>query len=119
MARGHEETSISQAGREGGTSREMPTISSLVAIMSIKELRSFSQVPADIKLEVENGLVAPTIGGVDTSREMPTISSLVAVMSIEELRSFSQVPADIKPEVENGLVSPTIGGVDNVIYFTL
>ena len=58
MARGHEETSTSQVGRKRGTSREMPTISSLVATMSVEELRSFSQVPTDIRLEVANGPTA-------------------------------------------------------------
>ena len=37
MVRGHEETSTSQAVRKRGTSREMPTISSLVASMSVEE----------------------------------------------------------------------------------
>ena len=41
----------------------MPTTSSLVAAMSVEELRSFSQVPAGIKLEVADGLTTPTIEG--------------------------------------------------------
>ena len=63
MARGHEETSTSQAGRKRGTSQETPIVSSLVAAMSVEELRSFSQVPADIKLEVVDDPTASTIGG--------------------------------------------------------
>ena len=39
--RGHEEASTSQAGRKRGTPRESPTASSLVAAMSVEELRSF------------------------------------------------------------------------------
>ena len=65
MVRGHEETSTSQTGRKRGTSRETPTVSSLVAAMSIEELRSFNQVPTDIRLEVADDPVAPTIGGAD------------------------------------------------------
>ena len=33
--------------------------------MSVEELRSFSEFPVDIKLEVANCPVAPTIGGAD------------------------------------------------------
>ena len=42
MARGHEEASTSQVVRKRGTPRETPTVSSLVAAMSVEELRSFS-----------------------------------------------------------------------------
>ena len=35
--------------------------------MSMEDLRSFSQVPTDIRLEVANGPVAPTIGGADNA----------------------------------------------------
>ena len=42
MARGHEEVSTSQARHRRGTPREMPTASSLVASMSVKELRLYS-----------------------------------------------------------------------------
>ena len=41
MARGQEKTSTSQAGRKRWTPRELLTESSLVAVMSIEELRSF------------------------------------------------------------------------------
>ena len=67
MTRGHEETSTSQVGRKRGTSWETPTVSSLVVAMSIEDLRSFSQVPANIELEVVDGSVAPTIGGADNA----------------------------------------------------
>ena len=59
MARGHEETSTSQAGRRRGTPLEMPTVSSLFAAMSVGEFRSFSQVPTDIILEVADGAWLP------------------------------------------------------------
>ena len=65
MARDHEETSTSQAKRKRGTSWETPIVNSLVAAMSVEKLRSFSQVLADIKLEVADGPAAPTIGGAD------------------------------------------------------
>ena len=63
LVRGHEEASNSQVGRKRGNLRETPTISNLVAAMFVDELRSFSQVPADIRLEVANDTAAPTIGG--------------------------------------------------------
>ena len=51
MTRGHEEVSTSQAGRRRGTLRETPTASSLVATMSVEELRLYRQIPAEISLE--------------------------------------------------------------------
>ena len=65
MARGHDETSTSQFGRKRRTLRETPTISSLVSTMYVEELRSFSQVPTDIRLEVADSPATPTIGGAD------------------------------------------------------
>ena len=55
MAKGHEEASTSQARRKRGTPLETPTVSSLVATMFVKDLRSFRQVPATIRLEVLEG----------------------------------------------------------------
>ena len=46
IARGHEEVSTNQAGHRTGTPQETPTASSLVAAMSTKELRLYSQIPA-------------------------------------------------------------------------
>ena len=65
MTRGHEETSTSQARRKRGTSRETPTVNSLIAPMSIEKLRLFNHVLANIKLEVTDGPAAPTIAGAD------------------------------------------------------
>ena len=62
MSRGHEETSTSQAGRKRGCPRETPTVISLVAAMSVEDLRSFRQVPAAIRLEVSNNMATSTIG---------------------------------------------------------
>ena len=45
----------------------MPTASSLVATMSVEDLRSFSQVPTGISLELSDGASVPTIGGADNS----------------------------------------------------
>ena len=50
MARGHEKTSTNQVGCKRGTSRETRTATKLVAAMFVEELRSFSQVPTDIRL---------------------------------------------------------------------
>ena len=50
MTRGQEETSTSQVGRRKGSSQESPTMSSLVASMSMEELRSFCRVLDGISL---------------------------------------------------------------------
>ena len=65
MGRGHEETSTSQVRCKRGTPREKPTVSSLVATMSLEELRFFNQVPVIIRLEVSDGTATPTIGEAD------------------------------------------------------
>ena len=52
MAGGHEETSTSQARRKRGIPWEMPTTSSLVAVMYVEDLRYFSQVPIGISLKL-------------------------------------------------------------------
>ena len=41
----------------------MPFACNMVAAMSVEELRSFSQVPADISLELSNDSAAPTVEG--------------------------------------------------------
>ena len=61
MARGHEEVSTNQAGRSRGIPRETLTASSLVAAMSVEELRLYSQIPAEISLETTNGAVVSTV----------------------------------------------------------
>ena len=50
--RGQEETSTSQVGPKKGFGLESPTASSLVASMSMEELRSFCRVPNNISLEL-------------------------------------------------------------------
>ena len=45
----------------------MPIASSLVAAMSIEDLRSFSQVPIDISLELLDGTAIPITGGADNA----------------------------------------------------
>ena len=45
----------------------MPIVSSLVAVMSLEELRSFNQVHVVIRLEVSNDTLVPTIGGADNA----------------------------------------------------
>ena len=61
MARGYEEVSSSKVGRRRGTLGEKPTASSLVAAMSTEELRLYSQVYAEISLEMSDGSVASTV----------------------------------------------------------
>ena len=61
MARGHEEVSNSQAGRQRGTPRETPTASCLVTAMSTEELRLYNQVLVEISLEMSDGLATSTV----------------------------------------------------------
>ena len=56
LMRGHDETSTSHVGRRKGFSQESPTTSSLVASMSVEELKSFFQVPDDINIELSDEL---------------------------------------------------------------
>ena len=64
MERGYKEVSSSRAGLQRVTPWETPTISNLVAIMSIKELRLYYQVPAEISLKMSDSLATSTIGEV-------------------------------------------------------
>ena len=65
MIRGHEEVLTSQARRRRGTPQKTPTTSSLVAVMSTKELRLYSQIPSKIRLETSDGVATSTFGEVD------------------------------------------------------
>ena len=61
MTRGQEETSTSQVRLRRGSNWELPTVSSLVASMSMEELRSFYRVPDNISLELSDGPTFSTI----------------------------------------------------------
>ena len=67
MARGQEETSTSQVGRRRGPSQEPLTVSSLVASMSVEELRSFYRVPDGISLEFSDIRAFLTVGEADNA----------------------------------------------------
>ena len=62
MTRGQEETSTNQVGRRKGSSWESPTTSSLLASMSVEELRSFYRVPDNISLELSDGPAFSIVG---------------------------------------------------------
>ena len=65
MARGYREVSNSQAGRQRVTLRETPITSSLVAAMSVEELRLYNQVLAEIRLEMLDDPTTSTVGEAD------------------------------------------------------
>ena len=67
MMRGQEKTSTSQVGRRKGSSWESPIASSLVASMSMEELRSFRRVPDGNNLEFSNGHARPTVRQADNA----------------------------------------------------
>ena len=65
--RGQEETFTIQARHRRGAPRESPTTRSLVAAMSVEELRSFCQVPVDISLELLDRAAVLTLGLADNN----------------------------------------------------
>ena len=67
MMRSQEETSITQVGHRKGSSRKSTTMSSLVASMSMEELRSFGRVPDRISLELSDGPTNSTVRQAITS----------------------------------------------------
>ena len=105
MERGHEETSTSQARRKRGTPWEMPTVSSLVAAMSVEELGFFKQVPTAIRLEVSNGIAATTIGGANnvvyfTQEQFATGLHFLIPSLVKQFLHFTRAPpALIHPNV--------------------
>ena len=62
MTRGQEETSTSLVGRRREPSRESPTASSIVASMSVEELKSSYRVLDDMNLQLSNGPTFSTVG---------------------------------------------------------
>ena len=62
IERSHKEVSTSQTGSRRGIPQETPTTSSLVAGMSIEELRLYSQIPAEIILETSDGVATSIVG---------------------------------------------------------
>ena len=62
MERGHEEVLTSQARHRRGTPWETPTASSLVAAMSVEELRLYNKIFAEISLEMSDGAATSTFG---------------------------------------------------------
>ena len=63
--RGQEETSTNQVGRNNGSCRESPTVSSLVSSMSMEELRSFYRVLDCIILELLDVPARSIVGQAD------------------------------------------------------
>ena len=55
MARGQEETSTSQVGRRRGPIQDTPSSSNIISSLSMKELRSYFQIPKNIDFEMLDG----------------------------------------------------------------
>ena len=55
MARGQEETSTSQVGRRRGLIQDTPSSSNIISSLSMKELRSYFQIPNNIDFEMLDG----------------------------------------------------------------
>ena len=105
MARGHGETSTSQAGRKRGTPRETPTVRSLVVAMSVEDLRSFRQVSAAIRLEVSYGMATSTMRAtynvVYCTRERFIVGLCLTIPSlVKQFLHFTRAPpALVHPNV--------------------
>ena len=94
---GQEETFTSQVGRKMGTLRESPTISSLVAAMSIEDLRSFCQVLANISLELLDEEAISTVRGADnvvyfTQEQFVTGLRFPISLLVKQFLQFTRVP---------------------------
>ena len=61
MARGQEETSTCQTRCIRGHSWDMPSTSSLISSLSMKELRSYCRIPNNIDFQLSDGLTESTI----------------------------------------------------------
>ena len=105
MARGHGEVSTSQAGRRRGTPLEIPIASSLVVAMFIEELRLYSQIPVEIRLETSDGAATTTVGEADNvvyfTREYFTAwLSLLVPSLVKQFLHFTRAPPTlIHPKV--------------------
>ena len=105
MTRGQDETYTSQVRRRRGSNRELPTTSSLVASMSVEELRSFYRVPDGISLEFLDGLTFSIVREADNAfyftREQFAIGLRFPVLSL--VKQFLHVawapPVLIHPNV--------------------
>ena len=62
MARGQEETSISQPSRKRGPTQGMPSTSSIISSLSMEELRAYCHIPNDIDVVLSEGSVENTMG---------------------------------------------------------
>ena len=63
MARDQEETSTSQAGRKRGPTRGTCFASSLVSSLTMKELRTYYEIPDNIDLKLMEKPDESTLGG--------------------------------------------------------
>ena len=61
MTRGHEEVSTSQTRRRRGTPLGTAIASSLIAAMSVEELRLHNQILTEISLETSDGATTLTV----------------------------------------------------------
>ena len=92
----------------------MPTVRSLVVAMFVEELRLFSRAPADIILEVVDGLAAPTIQGAENAvyftREQfaARLCFLVPYLVKQFLHFTGTPPALVYPNVFQILMSCSV-----------
>ena len=105
MARGQEETSISQVGLMRGPGWDTPSASSIISSLPMEELRSYCQIPDNIDIELPNSPTESTIGEGDGAnnftREQLAVGLCFPVSSlIMQFLHFSRaLPTLIHPNV--------------------
>ena len=105
IARGQEETSTSQAGRRRGPSWDTPSASNLISSLSMKELRSYCQIPNIFDFELLNDPAESTIDEEDGvvyftwEQLVAGLRFLISSLVKQLLRFFGAPPALIHPNV--------------------
>ena len=110
MARGQEETSISQVGRRRGYTRGTPSTSNIISSLSMLELRAYCEIPDDINIVLSEGPAENTMGEEYNSmyftREQLATGLRFPVLSLVKqfLHFIKALPALIHPNVIRILV---------------
>ena len=98
-------TSTSQAGRKRGTTRGMPSTSSIISSLSMEEFWAYCEIPDDIDVMLSNGPAQNTVGGEDNkvffTREQLAARLRFPVSSlVKKFLHFSRAPlALVHPNV--------------------
>ena len=97
MEIGQENTSTSQAGRRRGPSQDTPSASIIVSPLSMKELRSYCQIPNNNDFKFSDNPAEPTVDEEDSvvyfTREQLSIGLCFPISSlVKQFLHFSRAP---------------------------